>query len=264
MPVTTHECELKVLPETKVWRYMSIEKYISLLENGALFFCRSDKFSDPFEGSIPKKEAAGRNDLNKRLGGDITKAMRIIQEENNRGIQSLHQRFRRATVVNCWQISNFESDAMWRLYLKDNEGLAVSTTVGKLCDSFENTNLKIGSSKVRYLNYEEDIWYHPVEYPVNSYNMLTPLLHKRKEYSYENEFRLYLHISEALNDERFWENQPNHKGTLVPVDVHTLVEEIILPPTADDSSQKQIEELIRKHCYSFSIRKSALQSTPVY
>jgi len=43
-----------------VWRYMSIDKFESMLKNKSLFFCRTDRFSDQFEWSITKKEAEYR------------------------------------------------------------------------------------------------------------------------------------------------------------------------------------------------------------
>lgn len=36
-----------------LWRYMSFEKFVSLLSEESLFFSRVDKFEDPFEGFIP-------------------------------------------------------------------------------------------------------------------------------------------------------------------------------------------------------------------
>ena len=36
-----------------LWRYMSLEKFVNMLETKSLFFTRADKFEDPFEGFIP-------------------------------------------------------------------------------------------------------------------------------------------------------------------------------------------------------------------
>jgi len=40
--------------DVPIWRYMTIAKLLSLLDNRALFFARLDKLNDPFEGSITK------------------------------------------------------------------------------------------------------------------------------------------------------------------------------------------------------------------
>lgn len=53
------EYELCIAPnlDLVIWRYMSLQKFKFMIKNKALFFCRADKFSDPFEGTLPKKEA---------------------------------------------------------------------------------------------------------------------------------------------------------------------------------------------------------------
>jgi hypothetical protein len=41
-------------PNVPIWRYMDFTKFVSMLENSALYFCRSDLLGDPFEGSFSK------------------------------------------------------------------------------------------------------------------------------------------------------------------------------------------------------------------
>ena len=45
-------------PETKLWRYMSFAKFVSLIDRKALFLSRLDQLAqnDPFEGSVPRME----------------------------------------------------------------------------------------------------------------------------------------------------------------------------------------------------------------
>ena len=43
-----------------LWRYMDFTKFVALLEMRALFFARSDKLNDPFEGSLPKRNIEAR------------------------------------------------------------------------------------------------------------------------------------------------------------------------------------------------------------
>ncbi len=37
---------------TKIWRYLSFTKFVSLLATKSLFFSRADKLNDKFEGSF--------------------------------------------------------------------------------------------------------------------------------------------------------------------------------------------------------------------
>ena len=38
---------------TKIWQYMDLSEFIHLLYSKSLFFCKTKKFGDPFEGSLP-------------------------------------------------------------------------------------------------------------------------------------------------------------------------------------------------------------------
>lgn len=38
-----------------VWHYMTLVKFISLLDEQALFFCRLDRLGDEYEGSLPRR-----------------------------------------------------------------------------------------------------------------------------------------------------------------------------------------------------------------
>jgi len=36
----------------KVWRYIDLAKFVSMLETQSIYFSRMDLFSDPFEGAM--------------------------------------------------------------------------------------------------------------------------------------------------------------------------------------------------------------------
>jgi len=265
MPIITHDSEIPLEDNAIIWRYMDIEKYESLLRERALFFCRADKFSDPFEGSLPKREADYRIEEAKyhfqrnRKPFDKELAMKNIEATGD-----LHVKYKRGTVVNCWHINNNESDAMWRLYLKDNEGVAIQSSKERIYNSIKNVKEKIGFSKVRYLDYEKDVFHHPENYPHTNYNLLAPLFHKRIEFTHENEFRLYEQIGDGINNQDYWDKQPNHKGKLIGVDIVSLVERIVLPPTVDERTETLIKEITGQYGFKFEFYKSKLQTTPHY
>ncbi len=52
-PEFVHPSDLKV----KIWRFMSLAKFLSLLHTNSLYFSRSDKLGDPFEGSISLRDS---------------------------------------------------------------------------------------------------------------------------------------------------------------------------------------------------------------
>ncbi|NLE62949.1 MAG: hypothetical protein GX612_03820, partial [Bacteroidales bacterium] len=106
MAIEDFELCIKPKFNFELWRYMDLEKFESLLKNSSLFFCRADRFADPFEGSIPKREV----------------------KENISGLSNQHILMKKQKIINCWHINNNENDSMWKLYLKSNEGIAIRTT----------------------------------------------------------------------------------------------------------------------------------------
>ena len=45
--------------DTIIWRYMSMTKFLMLLDNQGLWFSRSDTFEDANEGMFPQKDIEG-------------------------------------------------------------------------------------------------------------------------------------------------------------------------------------------------------------
>lgn len=266
MPIILDQAPLiKIDENVKIWRYLSFDKFESLLRDKSLFFCRADKFSDPFEGSLPKKEIENRLRAIRQtaLGTNYQ-----FEEKDIFGhaetLSAHHKILKSRFVINCWHINLGESDAMWRLYLKDNEGVAIQSTPKKLFKSLENSLEKIHPSKIRYLNYDTDLWYDSIDYPYKNYNFFVPLIHKRMEFVHESEFRLLIDVSNSQDWEHNWENEPIHIGRLVTTNVVDLVEKIILSPTCDEITKAKIIDLANKYHYKFSFEDSKLKEDPLY
>jgi hypothetical protein len=153
---------------------------------------------------------------------------------------------------------------MWRLYLKDNEGVAIQSNATRIGEIIEKTKEKIELSKVRYLDYENETWFHTKEYPHMEYSMGIPFIHKRVEYIHEQEFRLYHEPEKLMSNEEYWESQENHKGKFIEIDLSTLVEKIWLPPTVDKRTEDKIIEMTKRSGFDFEFSKSKLNSEPYY
>jgi uncharacterized protein (DUF952 family) len=130
-----------------IWRYISFTKFVSMLTDQSLFFCRVDRLQDKWEGVYPQgmvdywsrtfEEVSSNDGKNYTLKDLITK--RIIPSH----------------FVNCWYISEFESDAMWRLYSQNDEGIAIRSTIGRLKKSLEKTTEQVWIGKVHYIDYNQ-------------------------------------------------------------------------------------------------------------
>ena len=70
-------------------------------------------------------------------------------------LEAMHEEIHKDLVkhvgVSCWHMSTCESAAMWSLYSKTNEGIAIRSTVGRLLEQVDrNTNVYIKIGKVIY------------------------------------------------------------------------------------------------------------------
>lgn len=155
----------------KIWRYLDFTKLVSLLDKQALFFCRADKLLDPFEGSYSK--------ANIQLRPKVYKG--ILSEKVQTKLSDIYDYIRKCTIVNCWHISEHESAAMWKLYLKSDEGVAIQSTFKRLVESFNDYLKDVYIGKVKYIDYKTDL--------IPEGNLFFPYLHKRKSFEYEHELR---------------------------------------------------------------------------
>lgn len=74
-------------------------------------------------------------------------------------------------------MSEYESAAMWDLYLKSNEGIAIQTDYTSLFNILNNSDKDIYLTKVVYSDYDE------TEFPIT--NLFYPYVHKRTSFSHE-------------------------------------------------------------------------------
>src|SRR5690606_1697298 len=94
----------------KVWRYLDTSKFIDLLIRKSLYFSRLDCFEDKHEGTYPEKNILIRNLQLKECG-----IKRTYPSHEEFTIENINR-----TYVNCWYLDNIESEAMWKLYCKNN------------------------------------------------------------------------------------------------------------------------------------------------
>ncbi|MCP1124519.1 hypothetical protein NKR74_14605 [Bacillus sp. 3103sda1] len=222
----------------KIWRYMDFAKFVSLLNEQSLFFTRIDKFEDRFEGSF----SVANEQLRPAVygGNPPSQAMYYATEK-------IFNETKPFIIANCWHINPHESAAMWKLYLKSNEGIAIQSTFKRLADSFTETSKDVYIEKIRYIDYEKD-WMHEG-------NVYYPLLHKRKSFEHEKELRAF--IDESYMDEEDKICGPSISGGInVSVNVETLIENIYVSPDAP----KWFSDLVKSITNKYGIQKPVEQS----
>jgi hypothetical protein len=231
------------------------------LRKQALFFCRADKFPDPFEGSLPRREADYRVEDRRK-----NKMPETIINDNIDALSSVHRMFKKKHLINCWHIDNHENDSMWRLYLKDNDGVAIRTTVSKLLNSFNLTEKDVFCSKVRYLDYNTDVLYDKSDYRHYAYSLFTPLVHKRIEFKNESELRLIHSLDQDGEKELedFWLTQEFDKGINIEIDVENLIDTVFCCPTSNEKHKNKITSLCNNYGFNFRVEVSSLSVEPIF
>jgi hypothetical protein len=243
---TDHRCFKQPQSNTvKLWKYMDFTKFVALISSGQLFHCRSDKFRDPYEGSYP---------IRNRESDEIIFS-RIPSEYRENAIQQFYgfsEWTRQWTYISCWHVNEFESAAMWDLYAKTEEAIAIETT-------YEHLTLCLPDQAyiglVEYINYNDQI------IPVN--NAFHPFLFKRKSFEHEREARTI--IQELPYDDEKLNTERNNTiiGKNVQINTAKLIQRIYISPNAADWFTDLVKEVSSKYDINAPVIKSDLYTSPI-
>lgn len=225
---------------TKIWRYLDFTKFISLLDTSNLFFTRADLFEDPFEGSLPKKNV----ELRSSRYADIDERSKISEL------------WTRCIAVNCWHENEHESAAMWKLYLKSGEGVAIQSTYAKLKQSVIDQKEFVRIGKVQYIDYETEM--------IKEEGLTNPFFYKRKSFSHENEVRAFIFELPVTAPSDIFDRGTIRDGLQIKVDLSSLVQKVYLAPNAPPWFRDLVCSLIKKYEYNFEVVHSDLDKSPVF
>jgi len=265
------ECPDFKLPEradVKIWRYMDLSKFLSLLDRAALYFVRVDHLSsfDAFEGyytaaNIQFDEISFKDlpdEWKNESGVEDEKIWEILKNEK-RKIRHFVKANRAVTFVNSWHVQNHESAAMWRLYLKSDDGLAIQSTVSRLIEAmvkYDEYEVFIGM--VKYIDFAKET--------IPTGNILFPFMHKRKSFEHESELRALIWTPQyGKNKIPPGENKHSaDSGIYIPVDLDVLVERIYVAPTAPQWIHDLIRSQVKRFGFDKPVLKSDLAAIPMY
>lgn len=153
-----------------IWRYMDFTKFMSMLDTGGLWFSRIDKLGDPYEFTVPK----GFYEAREKWRDEVQKKIMTWRKEEPDGFMANYieweterytgfsqpipidriNQLKKLFYISCWHNSSHESDAMWKIYLKSDEGIAVSTNMELLSEQLRSHTAFQGVRKVRYLDFQ--------------------------------------------------------------------------------------------------------------
>ena len=246
------------LSDAILWRYMDFTKFVSILENRALFFARADKLGDPFEGSVPRRNV----DLRPTLIPELSYQERTMYA-------FARQQLPRFTLISCWHESSHESEAMWRLYASTSGGIAIKTNFNAFTNSFI-TDERIHIGQVQYVDYDTD--------RIPEDNLLAPYLHKRVSFRHEQEVRAIVQkppIGSSLSELRFSiQNLPTDEiarwqdicdnGMHYEVYLNLLIQEVVIAHFAPDWLLELVKSVAERYELDAPINKSRLAESPLW
>ena len=234
-----------------LWRYMDFTKYVSILEKQSLFFARADKLGDPFEGSYSKLNKALRPIFMQRAYGD-----KEIPEGTLENLADSMKRIRRSTLINCWHQSIYESAAMWKLYAREEDGIAIKTDFNSFKTSFTcSQDIYIGS--VSYVDYES--------FFIPEQNDFSRYLHKRKSFEHEHEVRAINSRFPSQGDEISMQLYHDLiSGAYYEVDLSLLIQQVVIAPFAPDWFLELVKSVTAHYNFNFPVVKSTQADDPTW
>ena len=216
-------------PNTIIWKYLDLSKFLDLLISEKLFMSRSDKFEDQYEGTFsePTFEEI------KKLSID------------NPDFLNYYKTHREKVAISSWHINEYESFAMWQIFTQNSEGLAIQSTIGRLQESLVlETNFKQYIGEVNYIDYKKE--HIPFD------DMFFPFLFKRKSFQYEGEVRLITDIGDS--------NIKINEGLKINVEINRLIGKIYIHPKSENWYKNLVIQLVKQLGFDFKIEKSDLES----
>ncbi len=221
---------------------MSIDKFVRMLNDHALWFARPYTFPDKWDGHYPPS---------------YLKRMRAVYGNDAMLERDFERRFKRRRYgfyVNCWNQSEQECLAMWKLYGASPEGVAIRSTIDDAIYCLHPH----ASGTVTYYDPKDGISHDNVFAPFDD------ILYKRKQFEYEREFRLWQCDDETL--QRLGDRQPecdvsslDDRGMNCGIeDMNRLIHKLVVAPDADDEFVEKVRAICIRHGKNGEHRKEWL------
>lgn len=245
-------------PSTRLWKFMDLSKFLSLIQKSELYFRRADCFEDPYEGAkgIRKKETEWDNAYKKFLVEAVKSTKQFTgkevsdEEAHNQSLKLLNKlkegskKIRTKSFVCCWHANEYESEAMWNLYTSDSkQGIAIQTTYNKLYLALDR-DPDIYTGHVNYIDFHKQF---------ASFN--NSLFYKRYSFAHEQEVRSIIHdfdISEQTT------------GIYKSINLDYLIENIYVSPTSPPWFYEVVDNILNQYGIKKQLLQSSLNEEPFY
>jgi hypothetical protein len=240
--------------DVRIWRYMDLSKYLAILQRRSLFFPRATLLGDPFEGSVTTPMLKAREYIMKNRTSDpVLAAWKDLPDEIFSNVSTVYQRMVQRNLICCWHMNEFESAAMWRLYLRANEGVCIQSTYRRLRSCLPEC---VFIGEVNYIDYETEGFFEG-----NGFNFV---MHKRKSFEHEREIRAVFWEMDGSPNAQSYKTKIEPAGLWIEADLQSLIETVHISPTAEPWLATVIQEVTSKYALHVPVLQSALARSPLY
>jgi hypothetical protein len=227
MPVVYLKEDNKLDDSQNLWRYMGLSKLISLLEKKSLWLARADTFHDRHEGRFP--------DYMRKATAKVYEDLKPEEKLRVKGVDDFQDFLRKNTFLSCWHKNSDENMVMWQIYGRNNDAVAVQTTVGRMKKS-----LVLSSIRGNWLKLDSITYKRPEEISgILPYEDCFFI--KRPHFHFEKEVRLSL---DTYSTESPSKDTP--KGHRLRVDIELLIEKVLIHPDSEGWFEDVIKSIMKR------------------
>ncbi|ASL40921.1 MULTISPECIES: DUF2971 domain-containing protein [Acetobacter] len=226
--------------DTKIYRVFPLVRVLDLFEKSENVLVRPKLWDDPFENFF--------------LGARVFSG---VQEVDISDIS-------KSWYGQCWT-TVAESDAMWRIYSPNKDGVCVGTTVGKLFGSFYDKDATISTlenfiGRVEYkaqndiASIAKNFSFSDLSHGGGNIQFARSLLLKREEFRHEHEVRIL-----------FCDTRKKYLGSdIVPFNFNAadLIDSVVFDPRLDRRIVHALSVTITSLGYNKDIERSRLYDAP--
>lgn len=216
--------------ECVLWRYMDLSGFLVLLREKSIYFSKLSAFEDEWEGSPPVEFVFP-------LVGRDYSALKSQWAETVKN-----------AAVSCWHLNTRESIAMWKLYTRGVDGIAIATTVGRLKESLDTGTNRFTIGSVEYSNWEDG--FRPFE--PSRLSPLMAVFRKRRSYEHEKEIRI---VSTDFGE-------VDH-GIHVPINLADTVMRVVVAEHFPWWALPAVQELVDRAELNITVEQSDLIRPPI-
>lgn len=220
--------------DTNLYRYISLSQFISFIELEQIYLTNITKWEDTWEAPM-------RNIPTKSSTGKLEKPLFRLED---------------TLYAQCWSKLK-DSDALWRIYCKKNDGIMLKTSAKKfeLIEGFRKAFL----AEVIYFK-ENDLMQQIMKLESGTeYRAIGGACLKRDSFTHESEVRFIVCQQDHFDNFKFGCEKLNFK-----VNVFDFIEDIYIDPRSDNWFVESIKEYCKRRGFNIIPKKSDLYSNNIY